>query len=224
MDKDNNTNLCIKRIITAYPLIMQGVVRMFYMEIIVAILLTMAFIKYFWTKKEDQYQTSLLANHIESSNELKKTLAMGLYLRFRKENEENPPNYSEIYIKQDPIHFETFAAEIIEKTRGGSTWVTSPTGDFGVDFEHETENGLFLGQVKCFQGDLPFDPIALIHSNIVKRGAAGGYVITTGSFTPAAYEYAKGLNVDLIDGVKLVESWLSSLSKEEKEMKEILLV
>jgi restriction system protein len=217
-------NLCIKRTITAYPLIMQGVVRMFYMEIVVAILLTMAFIKYFWTKKEDQYQTSLLASHIESSNELKKTLAMGLYLRFRKETEENSPNYSEIYIKQDPIQFEKFAAEIVEQTRGGSTWVTPSTGDFGVDFEHETEKGLFLGQVKCHQGDLPFDPIALIHSNIVKRGAAGGYVITTGGFTPAAYEYAKGLNVELIDGVKLVESWLSSLSKEEKEMKEILLV
>jgi len=201
---------------------MQGVVRMFYMEIIVAILLTMAFIKYFWIKKEDQYQTSLLANHIESSNELKKTLAMGLYLRFCKEEEESISKYSSIFLKQDPIQFETFAAEIIEKTRGGSTWVTPPKGDFGVDFEHETEKGLFLGQVKCCQGDLPFDPIALIHSNMVKRGAVGGYVITTGSFTPAAYEYAKELNVELIDGVKFVECWLASLGTVEKEIKELL--
>ncbi|QJX63978.1 restriction endonuclease [Niallia circulans] len=195
---------------------------MFYIEIIVAILLILAFMKYLWTKKENEYQTALLANHIESSDELKKTLAMGLYLRFCKEEEDK--DYSSIYLKQDPLQFERFAAEIMEKTRGGSTWVTPPTGDFGVDFEHETEKGLFLGQVKCYQGDLPFDSIALIHSNIIKRGAQGGYVITTGSFTPAAYEYAKGLNVELIDGVKFVESWLSSLSKAEKEMKELLLV
>lgn len=197
---------------------------MFYIEIIVAVLLILALMKYFSTKKENEYQTALLANHIESRDELKKTLAMGLYLRFCKEENDNDSNYSSIYLKQDPLQFERFAAEIMEKTRGGSTWVTPPTGDFGVDFEHETEKGLFLGQVKCYQGDLPFDSIALIHSNIIKRGAQGGYVITTGSFTPAAYEYAKGLNVELIDGVKFVESWLSSLSKEEEKMKELLLV
>ena len=195
---------------------------MFYMEIIVAILLTMAFIKYFWTKKEDQYQTSLLANHIESSNELKRTLAMGLYMRFCKEREDHDPQYSSIYLKQDPIQFERFVADIMEKTHGGSTWVTPPTGDFGVDFEHETEKGLFLGQVKCYQGDLNFEPIALIHSNMVKREAVGGYVITTGSFTPAAYEYAKELNIELYDGVKFVETWLASLRSVENEIKELL--
>lgn len=215
-------NLCIKRIFTAHPLIMQGVMKMFYIEIIVAILLIMAFMKYFWTKRENEYQTSILANHIESSDELKKTLAMGLYLRFCKEEEESISKYSSIFLKQDPIQFETFAAEIMEKTRGGETWVTPPSGDFGVDFEHETEKGLFLGQVKCYQGDLPFDPIAMIHSNMVKRGAVGGYVITTGSFTPAAHEYAKELNVELIDGMKFVESWLASMNNVEQEIKELL--
>lgn len=195
---------------------------MIYMEIVLAILLIMAFIKYLWSKRENEYQTSLLASHIQSSGELKKTLAMGLYLRFCKEQKESSPNYSEIYLKQNPIQFESFVAEIIEKTRGGTTWVTPPTGDFGVDFEHETEKGLFLGQVKCFQGDLSFEPIALIHSNMVKRGAVGGYVITTGGFTPAAYEYAKELNVELINGVKFVDSWLASLNNAEKEIKELL--
>ena len=196
--------------------------KMIYMEMIAAILLIIAFMKYFWTKRENEYQTSLVANHIQLSEELKKTLAMGLYLRFRKEQEDSDPPYSSIYLKQDPLQFESFAAEIMEKTRGGSTWVTPRTGDFGVDFEHETEKGLFLGQVKCYQGDLSFEPIALIHSNMVKRKAEGGYVITTGSFTPAAYQYAKELNIELLDGVKFVETWLASLSNVENEIKQLL--
>ncbi|HWJ78792.1 MAG TPA: restriction endonuclease [Niallia sp.] len=192
------------------------------MELIVAILLVMAFIKYYWTKKEDEYKASLLTDHLALSEELKNTLAMGLYFRFSKENSVDSVSYSTIFQKQDPIQFETFVSEVIEKAKGGSTWVTSPTRDFGVDFEHETEKGIFLGQVKCYQGDLSFEPIALIHSNIMKKGAVGGYVVTTGSFTKGAHEYAKGLNIELIDGIKLVNYWITTFNKSEQEIKGLL--
>lgn len=206
----------------AHPLVMQGVIKLIYLELIAAILLILAFIKYLWSKKENEYKTSLLATHIQTSTELKKTLAMGLYLRFCKELDENIASYSSLYIKQDPIEFEAFVADVIQKVRGGTTWVTPTSGDYGVDFEHETKEGLLLGQVKCYKNDLPFDSIALIHSNMVKRGAAGGYVITTASFTSKALEYANGLNIELIDGVKLVSFWLASLSNAEQEIKELI--
>lgn len=35
------------------------------------------------------------------------------------------------------------------------------------------------------------------HSNLVKKGAEGGYVITTGSFTSFARVYAEGLTIEL---------------------------
>src|SRR5690625_4588187 len=117
-------------------------------EIIIALILIGAFVHFQLTKRKINYQTSLLAQHINTSDEMKKTLAMGLYLRFKKENDENHPNYSSTYIKQDPIIFEHFVAELFEKARGGTTWVSPPSGDFGVDFEHRTKEGLFLGQVK----------------------------------------------------------------------------
>lgn len=79
--------------------------------------------------------------------------------------------------------FEFFVAEVFEKAREGSTWVSPPTGDFGVDFEHVTEEGKYLGQVNCFKVDLAFDCIAIIHSSMVKEGAIAGYIVTTGSFT-----------------------------------------
>jgi restriction system protein len=195
---------------------------MFISEILIAILLAVAFAHFQLTKRKNSYQTSMLIQHINSSEEIKKTLAMGLYLRFKKENQDNPPDYSSIYIKEDPLLFESFAADVIQKIRGGSIWVSPPSGDFGVDIEHTTEKGMFLGQIKCYQGDLPFDPIALIHSNMIKKGAVGGYVITTGSFTSAAREYADGLNIELIDGVKLIELWINGLVNVEEEIKKLI--
>jgi restriction system protein len=57
---------------------------------------------------------------------------------------------------------------------------------------------------------------------MVKKGAKGGYVITTSSFTPAARQYAEGLGIELIDGVKLVDLWLSGLVNVEQEIKKLL--
>jgi restriction system protein len=195
---------------------------MIFLEIVVAVILAGAFVHFQLTKRNNNYQASLLAQHINTSEEMKRTLAMGLYLRFKSENVENTPNYSSTYIKEDPIIFEHFVAEVFEKARDGSTWVSPSSGDFGVDFEHRIGEDLFLGQVKCYLNDVPFDPIALIHSNMVKMGAKGGYVITTSSFTPAAKQYAEGLGIELIDGVKLVELWLSGLVNVEQEIKKLL--
>lgn len=173
---------------------------------------------HFWvTKRRHEFQTSLITEQIEYSIEMKTTLAMGLYLRFCKEknNDEKPPKYSKIYIKQNPFEFENFCAQVLERYYSGSTWVRSASGDFGVEFEHRREDGLYLGQVKCYEGDLSYEPIALIHSNMVKEGAKGGYVITTGSFSENARKFADGLNIELIDGVRLVEYWLDGLKQTE---------
>lgn len=195
---------------------------MIIIEVILALILLGAFVHFQMTKRKNDHQNSLLAHYINTSEEMKQTLAMGLYMRFKKENIENAPGYSSTYIKEDPFMFEDFVAEIFEQAKGGSTWVYPSTGDYGVDFEHRTTDGLFLRQVKCSQNDVPFNPIALIHSNMVKTGAKGGYVITTSSFTSAARKYAKGLGVELIDGVKLVELWVNSLANVEREVKELL--
>jgi restriction system protein len=194
---------------------------MIYLEIVVALILAAAFFQFYSHKRKNDYQTQLLAQHIDKSEEMKRTLATGLYMRFRKETEEDK-TLSSSYLKQDPIMFESFVAEVIERAKGGSTWVSPPTGDFGIDFEHTTEDGLFLGQVKCYRGDLPFEAIALVHSNMVKRDAVGGYVVTTGSFTQAARDYAVGLNIDLIEGVQLVDLWLEGLENAEQEIKDVI--
>jgi restriction system protein len=69
-----------------------------------------------------------------------------------------------ILIKQDPITFESFVAEVFDRSRGGIHGLLL----YGVDFEHETKEGKFLGQVKCYKDDLDFEEIAILHSYIIK--------------------------------------------------------
>ena len=191
---------------------------MLIIELLIGILLLAAFLHFVYTKRKHEKINAFIYQYVESSEEMKRTLAMGLYLRFKKESEESPVNYSSIYLKGNPLLLESFVAEVVKSSRGGSIWVSPSSNDQGVDFEHTTDEGLFLGQVKCYQGDLSYEPIALIHSNMVKRAAIGGYVITTGSFTGNARKYAESLNIELITGVKLVEEWMKSLRQSEKEI------
>jgi len=62
------------------------------------------------------------------------------------------------------------------------------------------------------------DPVATLHSNMVKQNAKSGYVITTGSFTEAAKQFAEGLYIEPVDGVRLVELWLDEAKKDEKDI------
>ncbi|WP_235973528.1 restriction endonuclease [Peribacillus faecalis] len=170
-------------------------------------------------RKNDEEEAQLLEK-IETGTELKKTMAMGLYYRFNfprtKDSDGNQifEKSTELFIKQLPLEFEDFVANVLQKKFGGDSLLASRSSQFGIDFEHHTDEGLFLGQAKVLSHDLPFETIAILHSNIVKRNAEGGYLVTTGGFTRAAKEYAEGLNIQLIDGVKLVEYWLESMNHQ----------
>lgn len=176
-----------------------------------------------YIKKSGEQEASIIARKIESSLELKRTMAMGLYYRFnfpysKNDNQEIVFEKStDLFLKQLPFEFEDFVVPIMKSQYGGNAYTTVKSGDFGVDFEHEREDGLYLGQVKAYKNNLDFNPIALIHSNMVKRGAKGGYVITTSVFSSAAKKYAKDLNIELIDGVKLVTYWLEAMDNKVYE-------
>jgi restriction system protein len=101
---------------------------------------------------------------------------------------------------------------------GGQAFVTGGSGDYGVDIEHNQQNGKYLGQVKCYAPDhlVPYEPIAIIHSQMNRQQAKGGYVVTTSDFTVHARKYAEGLNIMLINGPQLVALWLKGLEKAAK--------
>lgn len=151
-------------------------------------------------KKEHDFLNLL---HLANNDvDFKKTVAMGLYYRFMKQTEEE--KVSNVFIGEDPIAFEHFVGDVFERYYGGSVYVTRGSNDYGVDFEHKLNDELYLGQVKCYNSDMPFNAIALVHSNMVKEDAKGGYVVTTGSYTVNAQRYAEGLNIQLIDDQNLL--------------------
>lgn len=190
----------------------------------VLVVIVVAILQYRIYKNRDQRRTSEIVDQIHRSEQLKQTLAMGLYYRFnhptKKDKDGNTifANCSSSFLKNTPDDFEQFVSEVFEDFYGGSAFKTVSSGDNGVDIEHRRDNELYLGQVKCYKNDLSYEPIALIHSNIVKRGAVGGFVVTTSGFSKNAKAYAHDLGIELIDGVKFVEMWIESLGKRENAL------
>jgi len=168
--------------------------------------------KYYKQKQtiEEYHNNALEA--FSSHEDMKETLRIGLYNRFKRNLEEEKG--------ENPLLFEHFVAEIMSSVRGGNTYVTKSSGDFGIDIEEQTEEGLYLGQVKCYNDMnlVGFGPIAIIHSQMVKQGAVGGYVVTTSEFTSNARNYAEGLDIDLINGTQLVELWMEHLETKSERV------
>lgn len=159
---------------------------------------------------EDYRNNALEA--FSSHEDMKETLRIGLYNRFKRDLEEEK--------EENPLLFEHFVAEIMSSVRGGTTHVTKSSGDFGIDIEEQTEEGLYLGQVKCYNDMnlVGFGPIAIIHSQMVKQDAVGGFVVTTSDYTSNARNYAEGLDIDLINGTQLVELWLEHLENKSERV------
>lgn len=161
--------------------------------------------------KEEEYY-----RQITVTDEFKKTIALGLYQRFCKEVEEK--RYSPTFLKSDPLDFEHFIADVLKHKYGFEAFVTKSSSDFGVDIEHGVGDGKVLGQVKCYREDIGYEPIAILHSNMVKQNASKGYVVSTAGFNENARSYTDGLNIDLINGIDLVEMWINHKSPIAKPL------
>ncbi|PQP89168.1 restriction endonuclease [Paenibacillus sp. AR247] len=159
------------------------------------------------------YRSSAI-DTLTTHEEMKETLKIGLYHRYKKEQGEDKDEGS--------LEFEAFVAEMMEAVRGGRTYVTRASRNYGIDIEEHTDHGLYLGLAVCADDRNPVDygPIAVVHSQMVKRGAVGGYVATTGEFTAGAYQYADELNIELYNGDRLVDLWVGSEEAQEEELTE----
>ncbi|MCM3790344.1 restriction endonuclease [Domibacillus indicus] len=156
---------------------------------------------------------------MHSKNQLYETLALGIYNRFKKKEpiviSSNDPNVEQIIkiteeVIEDPYNFEEFVALIMQDILGGKAETTKKSGDFGIDIKHAINGDLFLAQVKCYKPSdkITYEPISILHSNIVKNNAKGGYFVTTSSYNENALKYADGLGIELISGHDLAMYWL----------------
>lgn len=158
--------------------------------------------------KRTTHLNEVINNMIRQDSDIKKTLLIGLYHQYNCNGKD-----------ENPWDFERFTAKIMEKHYKGLSYVTAASNDFGVDIELKTNDGIYLGQVKCYDQDnkVGFEPIAIIHSQMIKQKAKRGFVVTTSQFTNSAKSYVEGLNIDLIDGMELIEIWAKSLQVDKEK-------
>lgn len=100
--------------------------------------------------------------------------------------------------------FERLVGEVF-RCKGFSVAETGQNGpDGGVDLELRKGRELYL--VQCKQWRAQRVGVAIVRELagvMAARGAAGGYVVTSGTFTPDAEEFARGSNITLIGGKEL---------------------
>lgn len=157
-------------------------------------------------KKKASRLDSVIEGLTDCNRELKNTLLVGIVNRFSSAPRSEPG---------PSLAYPRFVAKIMRVNYGGKTSVTKANSEYGVDIEHQRGNDLHLGRVCCPQANelTDYEPVAIIHSQMIKRGAAGAFVATTSDFTSKALKYAEDLDVDLINGGMLVELWTHSLAR-----------
>ncbi|MDC3412011.1 restriction endonuclease [Aquibacillus sp. 3ASR75-11] len=191
-------------------------------QIALVIMVIIGLVHLWIVKRRNDYTAREIIRQLNKSRDMKRTMAMGLHTRFNFKRDPETGKIlektSDLFIKQTAHEFEDFVSDVIEDYYGGEAEVTVGSGDHGVDIRHFRDDGLYLGQVKAFKEDMNYLPIALIHSNMVKENAKGGFVVTTGNFTDKARQYAQDLNIELIDGETLVNYWLIGLEDKDKEL------
>ena len=76
--------------------------------------------------------------------------------------------------------------------------------DDGIDLVLRKNKGQYLVQCKQWKAyRVGVQPVREFYGVMAARGADGGYFVTSGTYTEDAQEFARGLNIDLIDGQRL---------------------
>lgn len=107
----------------------------------------------------------------------------------------------------NPLHninwkdFELLAGEVFRMR--GFTVIENDSGgaDGGIDLVLKKDGEIFLVQCKQWRAyKVSVSVVRELLGVMVTKGAAGGFVVTSGIFTSEAQSFAKGQNIELIDG------------------------
>ncbi len=99
--------------------------------------------------------------------------------------------------------FEHLVGEAFRE-RGFSVSETAPGPDGGVDLELRKDGELHLVQCKRWRArKVGVEIVRELYGVMTARGAVGGYVVSSGTFSQEARNFAEGRNIELWDGAKL---------------------
>ena len=106
----------------------------------------------------------------------------------------------------DGHEFESLIESLIKKM-GFTVDERKLTADGGIDILAHSHEPLFEGkyiiQCKRYAQKIPEHPVRDLYGVVHSESANKGILITNSAFTPAAMDFAKGKQIELIDGMKL---------------------
>lgn len=109
-----------------------------------------------------------------------------------------------------------FDGEGYEVIQSGGADTGSAHADGGIDIELRKNGELFLVQCKHYRSwKVSVETVRDLYGVMTSRGAAGGFVVTSGRFTEPAQEFAAGRSITLIDGEQLSD--ILSQTKRTRE-------
>ncbi|MFM9964280.1 MAG: restriction endonuclease [Planctomycetaceae bacterium] len=115
--------------------------------------------------------------------------------------------------RNDGLELEATSKQVLEKL-GLEARTTQVTGDGGIDIEAYDTRPIFAGKyiIQCKDWEQPVGvtEVRELYGVMMDAGAIKGILISTGSFTKQAYEFAKGKPLELIDG-EMLRGLISSL-------------
>lgn len=109
-----------------------------------------------------------------------------------------------------PSEFEEMVVELY-RSFGHRAMRTGQIGDHGVDVIIEAKNGeKWIAQCKRWRGSVGEPIIRDFYGTMHHEKAAKGALITTGTFTTQAREWARGKPIFFYDGEEFLEAWRRS--------------
>ncbi|MBK1724801.1 hypothetical protein CKO23_21760 [Thiocystis violacea] len=107
------------------------------------------------------------------------------------------------------------------RARGFAVRETRPGPDGGVDLELRKNNELHLVQCKRWRArSVGVEIVRELYGVMAARGAIGGYVVSSGSFSQEARQFAAGRNIELWDG-KTLKAVILGVERRPQQAKPI---
>ena len=115
----------------------------------------------------------------------------------------------------DPIAFERFVGSLFERM-AYQVETTATTGDEGIDLILRKGATLAIVQCKRYEGSVGQPVVRDLYGVMVHNQAEEAYLVTTGTITLPAQEWARGKPIHLVDGNILVK-WIESFEEVPEE-------
>lgn len=104
-----------------------------------------------------------------------------------------------------PREFEELCAAIA-RGWGYQARAVGESGDGGIDVQMWKDGDYIVGQCKRYVGTVPIGNVRDFYGAMLHVGAKRGYFFTTGRFSNGAYEFVKGKQIDLLDGLAVIRA------------------